>query len=114
VKTPFDKKAYMRTYNKRDKQRPDRRIYARSAAARKYYCRMAFLRELKEREPCVDCGEYFPHYVMDLDHARGIKLVKVSERASGGLKSFLEELAKCDIVCANCHKIRTWRRSNAD
>jgi hypothetical protein len=48
---------------------------------------------------------------MDLDHVRGQKEFKVSEavaRAYGtNLARVRAEIAKCDVVCANCHRIRT-------
>jgi hypothetical protein len=106
----FDRKAFMKIYNKKDKARPDRKAYHRKIALGKYRARQALIRFLKEITPCTDCNLLYPYHVMDLDHTRGVKKRKVSEYASGGLNSFLEELAKCDIVCANCHKARTHNR----
>jgi hypothetical protein len=63
--------------------------------------------------PCVDCGNTFPACAMDWDHTRGEKLFNlgsmrssqwVSEKAK---KRILEEIAKCDLVCACCHRVRT-------
>lgn len=75
----------------------------------------AALRKLKE-VPCKDCGQRFPHYVMDFDHVpeRGEKVRDIASLA-GSRKvtapSLVAEIAKCDIVCANCHKIRTYHRN---
>lgn len=61
-------------------------------------------------QPCADCGGRFPYYVMDFDHL-GDKVAEVSLMApSYGTESLLAEVAKCDVVCANCHRIRTFRR----
>lgn len=51
---------------------------------------------------------------MDFDHVRGKKKAGISALAhAGDLKSLLEELKKCEMVCANCHRIRTdLRRKN--
>ncbi|KKL22649.1 hypothetical protein LCGC14_2433320, partial [marine sediment metagenome] len=58
--------------------------------------------------PCVDCGTMFPLPAMDFDHVRGEKLGCVSRlTARFGKTRLLEEMAKCDVVCANCHRIRT-------
>ena len=65
--------------------------------------------ELKNR-PCIDCGESFPPYVMQFDHVSGEKENCVSRMTS--YKKMLEEALKCEIVCANCHAIRTWTRKN--
>lgn len=66
-----------------------------------------------KNQPCADCGGRFPTCAMDLDHVRGHKQFKVSEavqKAYGvGLARVRAEIAKCDVVCANCHRIRTER-----
>src|SRR5688572_11935819 len=83
----------------------------RKEAYKRYYtANVRYLRSLKQA-PCTDCGVEYPHYVMEFDHARGEKLFNISsyQRAVGS-ERFLEELAKCDVVCANCHNIRTWNR----
>lgn len=69
----------------------------------------------KKSVPCVDCGGNFPPYVMEFDHKRD-KSRNVSIMAGQGwsLSSIDEELSKCDVVCANCHKVRTYLRRSAD
>lgn len=57
--------------------------------------------------PCMDCGIKYPSYVMDFDH-REDKLFDVSRGVNDyGMKKLLAEIAKCDVVCANCHRFRT-------
>lgn len=70
--------------------------------------------EIKNR-PCMDCGESYPSYVMDFDHRDGedkaanvSRLVRNNQRGRA-----LKEVAKCDIVCANCHRARTYQRQLA-
>lgn len=62
--------------------------------------------------PCADCGVKYPSYVMDLDHVRGTKVAGVSSMVVSGYseKRVREEIAKCEVVCANCHRIRTWKK----
>ena len=62
--------------------------------------------------PCADCGERFPPCAMDFDHREGsAKRVGVTRMVGrAGIKRILAEAAKCDIVCANCHRARTFRR----
>lgn len=69
------------------------------------------IRELKSR-PCTDCGGVFHWYVMDFDHVRGEKLGGVSALLQNGksLSKLMAEIAKCDLVCSNCHRLRTWNR----
>lgn len=69
---------------------------------------------LKEKG-CYDCGEYVKD-AMEFDHVRGVKTFNISELhqqkmdTSTMLNSLKEELEKCDICCANCHRIRTLER----
>jgi transposase len=70
------------------------------------------LRELKENVGCVDCKEMYPHYVLEFDHLPQYEklgiVTNIARRHSW--EKALEEVKKCDIVCANCHNIRTWNR----
>lgn len=60
--------------------------------------------------PCTDCKQRYPHYVMEFDHVRGIKRYNIANAGQGSAKTFIDELAKCDVVCGNCHNARTWFR----
>lgn len=79
---------------------------------RKFYRQL--LDELKTT-PCHDCGGLYPPYVMDFDHVRGEKMFGLSKVVNQlqdlPLDVVLAEVAKCEIVCANCHRIRTYNRS---
>lgn len=72
-----------------------------------------WVKKIKESNPCADCGNIFPYYVMDFDHVDGEKIQNISRlsRGSGGKKKLLEELKKCELICSNCHRIRTHERS---
>lgn len=72
--------------------------------------RTKYIQSLKHMRPCADCKVPYPHYVMDFDHVRGKKKFNLSIACQRSNKAVLEELAKCDIVCANCHRLRTHRR----
>jgi hypothetical protein len=63
----------------------------------------------KKNVPCMDCNISYPHFVMDFDH-RDPKTKSMNVSAFGdhlSYKKLDEEIAKCDLVCANCHRIRT-------
>lgn len=61
--------------------------------------------------PCVDCGVQYPPYVMDLDHVRGTKFKNVAKMVGRySRQELLDEIAKCEVVCSNCHRQRTWDR----
>lgn len=70
---------------------------------------------LKRNNPCTDCGNFFPPVCMDYDHKEGGKLngrgSEVSNFAKQGrIKSALKEIERCELVCSNCHRIRTATR----
>lgn len=91
---------YQRNYHKTEK--------GRATADRRRQKRIALMKELKEK-PCADCGEQYPYYVMDLDHRPDeIKVCDVSRLHRE--KDIRAEAAKCDVVCANCHRERSQNR----
>ena len=64
--------------------------------------------------PCADCGGVFPPCVMDFDHVSDDKTRGVAQMMSHSLEVILEEISKCEIVCANCHAIRTHERKQGE
>lgn len=72
-------------------------------------------RELKD-VPCPDCGNKFLWYVMDFDHRPGVaKVATINTLVAQGaaVERIRAEISKCDVVCANCHRIRTHERAVA-
>lgn len=67
------------------------------------------LNEAKDGVPCRDCGQTFPNVCMDFDHVKGTKLCNVGQAKT--FRQLYDEIAKCELVCANCHRIRTAARS---
>ena len=65
------------------------------------------VREYLLDHPCVDCGESDPG-VLDFDHLRD-KKANISTLVQSGVSwgSLSDEIAKCDVRCANCHRRRT-------
>lgn len=62
--------------------------------------------------PCADCAVQYPYYVMDFDHREGVtKEFSLHEAQRVTKRAILREIEKCDVVCANCHRERTHRRS---
>jgi hypothetical protein len=72
--------------------------------------RRAFIASLKTGKACVDCGSEYSALCMDFDHVRDCKRDSVSQMAYHSFNTILAEVAKCDLVCANCHRIRTETR----
>ena len=67
-----------------------------------------WIAEQKDK-PCADCGNKYPSVCMDFDHL-GDKVEIVSRMvwANVAKETILAEIAKCDLVCSNCHRIRTF------
>ena len=81
-----------------------------SAAKHKAYL-SKYIQDLKSKSPCLDCKISYPYYVMDFDHVRGRKQANVAELINTLSKKRIDtEIAKCEIVCSNCHRIRTHDR----
>lgn len=75
--------------------------------AAKYLEQRAFLNEQKNK-PCQDCGNRFDPCQMDFDHCKGEAKVKdVSRMFHWAQDKILAEIAKCELVCSNCHRDRT-------
>ena len=102
--TPEDQRLYNVAYYAEHRDEEIERVKVRQAAT------LEFLRDLRRR-PCGDCGQTFPPWVMDFDH-RDPKTKSFALAAGKVLLKprdiLLAEAAKCDIVCANCHAIRTY------
>ncbi len=61
---------------------------------------------------CTDCG-INDKRVLEFDHL-GNKTAGISTKMGNwSWERILTEIAKCEIVCCNCHRIRTLTRSNS-
>jgi hypothetical protein len=60
--------------------------------------------------PCADCAKSNP-LILEFDHV-GRKEFDIARGIRGrNWRAVLDEIAKCDVVCANCHRRRTARRA---
>ena len=101
------RKAYGREHYLANKER-----YIAQAAAVKERLnreRTAWLVEYFKTNPCVDCSEDDP-VVLEFDHLRDKSFDIGGKLTTRPWKDILEEIKKCDVVCANCHRRRTARR----
>lgn len=70
------------------------------------------IQSLKEAAGCQDCKGMFPYYVLDFDHREGTEKISDVSKIAASLRRdmVMEEIKKCDVVCANCHRVRTFKR----
>jgi 5-methylcytosine-specific restriction endonuclease McrA len=75
-----------------------------------------YIAEYFATHPCVDCGET-DSIVLTFDHLPGKHKTRadVSELLHDGygLDTIKAEIAKTDVVCFNCHSLRTQQRTGA-
>lgn len=64
------------------------------------------LRKIKMERGCAVCGYKEHPAALDFDHTRGTKRRQVGK--SPTVKFLMEEMDKCTILCANCHRIKTF------
>lgn len=69
-----------------------------------------YIRSLKQNTPCADCNISYPHYVMDFDHLYDKEALIKKFINNNNKSGLLNEIKKCEIVCANCHRQRTQNR----
>lgn len=83
----------------------------KTAAILRDKSRLLLWNYLKDKS-CADCGERNP-IALEFDHISDDKTANISYMIlSTGWENVLKEINKCEIVCANCHSIRTARRAN--
>ena len=77
--------------------------------------RRAWLDDYKVKAGCVDCGYRAHPRALDFDHIGTDKVGDVGRLAHSRIAwaRLLAEIAKCEVVCANCHRIRTYERERA-
>ena len=92
--------------------------YIAKAKVRKQKVRQehfSYIESYLERHPCVDCGET-DILVLEFDHRdRKDKCYDISVLTMKGVKlqRVIDEIAKCDVRCSNCHRRRTQVQSNS-
>jgi hypothetical protein len=100
------KKAYNVEYYKRTKH-----IHNPSRHVRREFMReqaKTYVRKLKSA-PCTDCNNTYHFMAMDFDHVQDNKVRDIADMVRHGatIKTLAEEISKCELVCAVCHRLRT-------
>lgn len=96
--------AYQKQHYRDNKKRYLDRNRMNRAKLRKY------VSDIKSSTPCKDCGKQYPHYVMDFDHLSDKRGLINDFVLRYNLKELDLEIAKCEVVCSNCHRERSYRR----
>ena len=111
------RKAYMKEYTKKHYEANAEEYKAKAAESNRKIRRRNrdYIKNIKESNPCMDCGEFYPFYVMHFDHIYD-KNGSVSDlsRASSSIERIQREIDNCELVCANCHAERTYSRAYSE
>jgi hypothetical protein len=89
-------------------QHPEvRKSLKRLNRERRRQLKQAYVLDYLKHHPCIDCGEADP-IVLDFDHVSGRKRSRVSALIVSwcSLKILVDEIEKCAVRCANCHRKR--------
>jgi len=94
-------------FEKNKKEKPKKRTLQQKKDLHK------MLGGIKEKSGCLDCKHFYPFYILDFDHTRGTKVSNVGQMLDYfSVEDIMNEVAKCDVVCSNCHRERTYFRQN--
>jgi hypothetical protein len=106
-KDPKAQKAAQAAWYQRNKLEINRKIRDARTLRRKY------VRDYKlNNSICTDCEISYPPHMLDFDHLSDKKFqISGNGVKDNGLEAIIEEISKCEIVCANCHRHRTYMRS---
>jgi hypothetical protein len=70
-----------------------------------------YFQQIKVERGCTDCGYSANPVALDFDHLPGqVKVYRVCTMAGMRRELIDAEIAKCEVVCANCHRVRTNER----
>ena len=100
-------KAAQKAWYERNREITNQRVRDRRNNIKK------FIRDYKlDNSVCTDCKISYPPHILDFDHL-GDKEFQLSGTVANGrtLETIKSEMAKCEIVCSNCHRHRTYMRS---
>ena len=108
-KNKEDQIAYEKAYYKKNKNVIKKRSYESKLKAIKR--NKEYVNDYLKKNQCIDCGNNDVR-VLEFDHVHGIKFKNISDMIceAYSIKKIQEEIDKCEIRCANCHRIVTYER----
>lgn len=90
---------------------PARREKIRERAKQDALKAKAFVKEYKQAHQCCKCGED-RWYLLDFHHINNNKEIELSKVRSWSIPKIQQEMAKCILLCANCHRDFHWQEAN--
>jgi hypothetical protein len=110
------RRAYNKAYQKKH-YRDNKEYYVNKAKAHNRNQRKwgrEFVKRVKAMRRCFDCGESNP-IILEFDHVRGEKVMNIADMVNNSysLNTIKDEIRKCEVRCANCHRKKTHERRNS-
>ena len=90
---------------------PARRASIRERAKNDMSASKQYIKKYKQTHPCVKCGEN-RYYVLDFHHIDNNKERELSQVKTWSISKIQQEIDKCAILCANCHRDFHWQETN--
>ena len=102
-KSIYNKKYYEKTKDIHNPARYERRKNAGKEVR-------DFIIAYKDNKECLDCGVSYRYWQLDFDHLRDKDFTIGRDARDKSLDTIMKEIEKCDLVCANCHRTRSFVR----
>lgn len=113
IKDPEARRRYNRAYQRRHYQKNKKYYVEKAKRSNRNQRKWAkeYINRVKRTFGCVDCGVNNP-IILEFDHVKGEKFNNIADMVnqSYGLKTIKDEIRKCEVRCANCHRIKTHER----
>lgn len=92
---------------------PNYKIRINAGNTKQKHILREYVLEYLKKNPCAVCGETDP-VVLDFHHkGNKVKEVSIIKNGSGSLDKLVEEIEKCEVLCANCHRRKHYNEKHA-
>ena len=109
--TKEEKAKYQRGWYQKNKVTHKKRTAVRKIRVQKE--NKIFMKSIKEKLKCSKCGYNEHHAALDFHHIdESTKKFNLGEYREHSQKSLLEEIEKCIVLCAICHRIYHYEQRN--
>lgn len=102
-------KAVRKRINAKWRLKPGNKLKVNALKRKRYAQQHKLAAAFKMERGCSDCGYKASSYALDFDHRdyekKNFAIAKKYGQVSDTV--LLKEIAKCDVRCANCHRIRS-------
>ena len=92
--------------------RPDCKDCVSTRTKQRAAATTAWMRQIKLERGCTDCGYNDNPVALQFDHIEDNKEFDIGSGSGRNRDALEKEIAKCEVVCANCHAIRTYERNS--